>query len=135
MTKRLAITIISLSLLAATACKQQSTTTSSNTTAKPGTSSTPDQFANARGIYAKDWEFDFVSCRQTVIASRAHCRFYYSRLTIYYLLRRAPIAQLDRAFDFESKGRRFESCWVHQKMIRSPERGVVREFPVSKVII
>ncbi len=26
----------------------------------------------------------------------------------------APIAQLDRAFDFESKGRRFESCWVHQ---------------------
>ena len=27
----------------------------------------------------------------------------------------APIAQLDRAFDFESKGRRFEPCWVHQK--------------------
>ena len=26
----------------------------------------------------------------------------------------APIAQLDRAFDFESKGRRFESSWVHQ---------------------
>src|SRR5437016_7776576 len=26
----------------------------------------------------------------------------------------APIAQLDRAFDFQSKGRRFESCWVHQ---------------------
>src|SRR5260370_39596306 len=23
----------------------------------------------------------------------------------------APIAQLGRAFDFESKGRRFESCW------------------------
>ena len=28
--------------------------------------------------------------------------------------RRAPIAQLDRASDFESEGRRFESCWVHQ---------------------
>src|SRR2546430_4239167 len=54
MTKGLAITIIGLSLLAATACKQQSTTTSSNTTAKPGASSTPDQFANARGYYAKD---------------------------------------------------------------------------------
>jgi mono/diheme cytochrome c family protein len=53
MTKRLAITIIGLSLLATTACKQQSTT-SSNTTAKPGASSTPDQFANARGYYAKD---------------------------------------------------------------------------------
>src|SRR2546430_13493624 len=54
MTKRLAITIIGLSLLAATACKQKSTTTSSNTTAKPGASTTPDQFANARGYYAKD---------------------------------------------------------------------------------
>ena len=27
----------------------------------------------------------------------------------------APIAQLDRAFDYESKGHRFESGWVHQK--------------------
>src|SRR5881275_2231601 len=54
MTRRLAITIIGLSLLAATACKQQSTTTSSNPTAKPGASSTPDQFANVRGLYAKD---------------------------------------------------------------------------------
>ena len=27
----------------------------------------------------------------------------------------APIAQLDRAFDYESKGHRFESCWVHHK--------------------
>src|SRR3989440_10445907 len=53
MTKGLAITIIGLSLLAATACKQQSTTTSSNTTAKPGASTTPDQFANARGYYEK----------------------------------------------------------------------------------
>lgn len=25
----------------------------------------------------------------------------------------APIAQLDRAFDYESKGRKFESCWAH----------------------
>ena len=54
MARRLAITIIGFSLLAATACKQQSTTTSSNTTAKPGASSTPDQFANTREYYAKD---------------------------------------------------------------------------------
>ena len=54
MTKGLAITIIGLSLLAATACKQQSTTTPSNMTAKPGASTTPDQYANARGYYAKD---------------------------------------------------------------------------------
>ena len=53
MTKRLVITIIGFSLSAAIACKQLSTTTS-NTTAKPGASSTPDQFANARGYYAKD---------------------------------------------------------------------------------
>lgn len=25
------------------------------------------------------------------------------------------VAQLDRAFDYESKGHRFESCWVHHK--------------------
>ena len=54
MIKRLAITIIGLTLLAATACKQPSTTTTSNTTVKPGASSTPDQFANARGYYQKD---------------------------------------------------------------------------------
>ena len=29
--------------------------------------------------------------------------------------RKAPIAQLDRAFDYESKGHRFESCWVHHE--------------------
>jgi mono/diheme cytochrome c family protein len=54
MTKRLVITIMAFGLSAAMACKQQSTTTSSNPTAKPGASSTPDQFANARGYYAKD---------------------------------------------------------------------------------
>src|SRR5262245_23785809 len=26
----------------------------------------------------------------------------------------APIAQLDRASDYESEGRRFDSCWAHQ---------------------
>ena len=54
MIKRLAITIMAFGLLAATACKPQSTTTSSNTTAKPGASSTPDPFLNARGYYSKD---------------------------------------------------------------------------------
>ncbi len=29
----------------------------------------------------------------------------------------APIAQLDRAFDYESKGRRFESCWAHIRLV------------------
>jgi mono/diheme cytochrome c family protein len=53
MTKRLAITMMAFGLLAAAACKPQSTTTSSNTTAKPGASSTPDQFANARVYYVK----------------------------------------------------------------------------------
>src|SRR6185503_5598489 len=39
--------------------------------------------------------------------------FYYSRLTIYYLPKRAPVAQLDRVPDYESGGRMFESCRVH----------------------
>jgi hypothetical protein len=29
-------------------------------------------------------------------------------------LKSAPVAQLDRAFDYESKGRKFESCRAHQ---------------------
>jgi hypothetical protein len=30
----------------------------------------------------------------------------------------APIAQLDRVFDYESKGHRFESCWArHRKSL------------------
>ncbi len=29
------------------------------------------------------------------------------------ILRDAPVAQLDRAFDYESKGRTFESCRAH----------------------
>ncbi len=28
----------------------------------------------------------------------------------------APVAQLDRAFDYESKGRKFESCRAHHKI-------------------
>ena len=39
--------------------------------------------------------------------------FYYFCFTIYYLPKFAPVAQLDRAFDYESKGRTFESCRVH----------------------
>jgi hypothetical protein len=30
-------------------------------------------------------------------------------------VRNAPVAQLDRAFDYESKGRKFESCRAHLK--------------------
>jgi hypothetical protein len=40
--------------------------------------------------------------------------FYYSPFTIYYLPKRAPVAQLDRVPDYESGGRMFESCRVHQ---------------------
>ena len=29
-------------------------------------------------------------------------------------IKHAPIAQLDRVTDYESVGRRFESCWAHQ---------------------
>ena len=43
-----------------------------------------------------------------------------TRRAIWYTLSRsnelAPIAQLDRAFDYESKGHRFESCWVHHNL-------------------
>ena len=31
------------------------------------------------------------------------------------ILQCAPVAQLDRAFDYESKGRKFESCRAHHK--------------------
>jgi|WetSurSiteA1Bulk_404760.scaffolds.fasta_scaffold00442_11 hypothetical protein len=31
------------------------------------------------------------------------------------ILNYAPVAQLDRAFDYESKGRKFESCRAHFK--------------------
>src|ERR1044071_5569567 len=37
--------------------------------------------------------------------------FFYAALWPH--LRRAPVAQLDRASDFGSEGRRFEPCWVH----------------------
>ena len=44
-----------------------------------------------------------------------------TRRAIWYTLSRsnelAPIAQLDRAFDYESKGHRFESCWVHHRLL------------------
>ena len=32
------------------------------------------------------------------------------------LFNHAPIAQLDRVTDYESVGRRFESCWARQKI-------------------
>ena len=37
-------------------------------------------------------------------------------IILYVPSERAPIAQLDRAFDYESKGHRFESCWVHHNL-------------------
>ncbi len=46
-------------------------------------------------------------------------RIDYEGISLYIqaLLSYAPIAQLDRAFDYESKGRRFESCWAHPYFI------------------
>ena len=43
---------------------------------------------------------------------------YYSFDTVLWytcLVQRAPIAQLDRVLDYESKGCRFDSCWAHLK--------------------
>ena len=54
MTKRLTIIVMVLSFFAASACKQPSTNQPANTGANRGAAATPDQFANARGLYAKD---------------------------------------------------------------------------------
>src|SRR6185369_1086925 len=52
--------------------------------------------------------------------------------------RRAPVAQLDRAFDFGSKGCRFKSCRVrkcflnqnpfHLPVLLAPNQGVYKDF-------
>lgn len=34
----------------------------------------------------------------------------------------APIAQLDRVFDFESRGCGFDSCWARQKLINNKNK-------------
>ena len=34
----------------------------------------------------------------------------------------APVAQLDRVFDYESKGRGFESLLAHQRRAAAPKR-------------
>jgi hypothetical protein len=39
----------------------------------------------------------------------------------YCSIRDAPVAQLDRAFDYESKGRTFESCRAHHKTLSIPK--------------
>jgi hypothetical protein len=46
----------------------------------------------------------------TALADSAECRY------ILGAPRDAPVAQLDRAFDYESKGRTFESCRAHHKI-------------------
>src|SRR5882724_10880091 len=45
-------------------------------------------------------------------------------LTIHHLpfTRQARVAQLDRAFDFESKGRRFEPCRAHHLLTKQSFR-------------
>ena len=42
---------------------------------------------------------------------------------------RAPVAQLDRASDFGSEGRRFEPCWVHHPHMSSIE---IRLAPLNQ---
>src|SRR6185369_11624380 len=48
---------------------------------------------------------------------------------------RAPVAQLDRAFDYESKGRTFESCRAHSPLTATFGGGCFRlllpPFPVA----
>ncbi len=70
----------------------------------------PDSIGNR-----EEW-FGLFLIHWALFTPPVHCDVYYSRLTIYYLPRHAPIAQLDRASDFESEGRRFESCWVHHSL-------------------
>ena len=53
MIARLTIVIIGFGLLLTVGCKQGSTTTSNTSTNSPA-ASTPDQFANARGLYTKN---------------------------------------------------------------------------------
>ncbi len=38
---------------------------------------------------------------------------------------RAPVAQLDRASDFESAGRRFKSCRAHQFFVMMSRSGSI----------
>ena len=45
------------------------------------------------------------------------------------------VAQLDRAFDYESKGRRFESCRGHQLKISTAEYAVFFYFYWAAFII
>ena len=70
---------------------------------------------------------------------------YDSPLSIYHLSH-ALVAQLDRASDFESEGRRFEPCRVHQLILkylqppqrtqcRSRLRPVLRKQLVIRVIV
>ena len=54
---------------------------------------------------------------------------YYSNNPIYHSLR-ALVAQLDRASDFESEGRRFEPCRVHQKS-QSFRKSVLNMSPIE----
>ncbi len=44
----------------------------------------------------------------------------------------APVAQLDRVSDFESEGRKFESCRVHQTTIDPCLCHLRREVPVQE---
>jgi hypothetical protein len=46
---------------------------------------------------------------QPKISSARYLPYYHKRFDVMY----APIAQLDRVTDYESVGRRFESCWAH----------------------
>ena len=48
---------------------------------------------------------------------------YHDRITPVALIIHVPVAQLDRALACGAKGRRFESCRVHQNM-NSTKRGV-----------
>jgi hypothetical protein len=48
----------------------------------------------------------------------------------------APIAQLDRASDYESEGRRFESCWAHHPArLGRVIRRLARLLPVAGVMV
>jgi hypothetical protein len=50
---------------------------------------------------------------KTDLADHSGCRYSFASL------RYAPVAQLDRAFDYESKGRTFESCRAHLLILKA----------------
>ena len=55
----------------------------------------------------------------------------------WYILLHAPVAQLDRAPDFESVGRRFESCRARHSEVRKEKFkvSVFEDSPIASAVL